>query len=218
MGGTEEEMPDPGWKDLIRTCTAPGCPLYRHRPYKLKENNMSQKTREITASDKAIPKDIKAVPAASDQPHHVEIVDDIKEIVGTSSDDFLNSMFNQLYLAHPDVRDVQPTDIFNQIIPALRAIGPKDEFEAMLAVQIVATHNLSMGRLARAAQKSDTRAIDQCVTQATKLSRTFLALVDGLNKHRGKGHQKMTVEHVHVNQGGQAVIGNVGGRGGKNET
>ena len=34
-GGTEEEMPDPGWKDMIRTCTEPSCPLYRHRPYKI---------------------------------------------------------------------------------------------------------------------------------------------------------------------------------------
>lgn len=34
MGGTIDEMPDPGWKDAIRTCTAPGCPLYQHRPYK----------------------------------------------------------------------------------------------------------------------------------------------------------------------------------------
>ena len=34
MGGTIDELPDPGWKDAIRTCTAPGCPLYPHRPYR----------------------------------------------------------------------------------------------------------------------------------------------------------------------------------------
>ena len=34
MGGTIDEMPDPGWKDAIRTCTAPDCPLYPHRPYR----------------------------------------------------------------------------------------------------------------------------------------------------------------------------------------
>lgn len=32
-GGTESEMPDPGWRNMIRTCTAPYCPLYPHRPY-----------------------------------------------------------------------------------------------------------------------------------------------------------------------------------------
>jgi hypothetical protein len=34
MGGTLEEMPDEGWKDDIRTCSAATCPLYRFRPYK----------------------------------------------------------------------------------------------------------------------------------------------------------------------------------------
>ncbi|MBO0332611.1 hypothetical protein J0X12_03235 [Sneathiella sp. CAU 1612] len=37
--------------------------------------------------------------------------------------------------------------------------------------------------------------------------------MEALNKHRGKGQQKMTVEHVHVNEGGQAIIGTVEGGG-----
>jgi hypothetical protein len=32
-------------------------------------------------------------------------------------------------------------------------------------------------------------------------------LLDALNRHRGKGMQKITVEHVHVHSGGQAVVG-----------
>ena len=39
MGGCENELPDPGWKQMIRTCTARTCPLYPHRPYKLGYNN-----------------------------------------------------------------------------------------------------------------------------------------------------------------------------------
>ena len=34
-----------------------------------------------------------------------------------------------------------------------------------------------------------------------------------LNRHRGKGQQKVTVEHVHVHEGGQAIVGNVESRG-----
>jgi hypothetical protein len=30
-----------------------------------------------------------------------------------------------------------------------------------------------------------------------------------LNHHRGKGQQKVTVEHVHVHSGGQAIVGPV---------
>ena len=47
------------------------------------------------------------------------------------------------------------------------------------------------------------------LSQANKLSRTYAVLLDALNHHRGKGQQKVTVEHVHVHSGGQAVVGMV---------
>jgi hypothetical protein len=51
------------------------------------------------------------------------------------------------------------------------------------------------------------------LAQAGKLSRTFAMLLESLNRHRGKGQQKVTVEHVHVHSGGQAVVGMVGPSG-----
>src|ERR1700738_4272661 len=47
------------------------------------------------------------------------------------------------------------------------------------------------------------------LTQANKLSRTYATLIEALNRHRGKGQQKVTVEHVDVHAGGQAVVGMV---------
>jgi len=38
--------------------------------------------------------------------------------------------------------------------------------------------------------------------------------VEALNRHRGKGQQKVTVEHVTVNAGGQAIVGSVQAPGG----
>jgi hypothetical protein len=53
------------------------------------------------------------------------------------------------------------------------------------------------------------------LNQANKLSRTYATLIDALNRHRGKGgQQKVTVEHVHVHAGGQAVVGVVESPGG----
>ena len=52
------------------------------------------------------------------------------------------------------------------------------------------------------------------LNQANKLSRTYASLVESLNRHRGKGQQKVTVEHVHVHEGGQAIVGNVESPGG----
>jgi hypothetical protein len=39
--------------------------------------------------------------------------------------------------------------------------------------------------------------------------------MDTLKRYRSKGEQKVTVQHVTVNEGGQAVVGDVrtGGRG-----
>ena len=52
------------------------------------------------------------------------------------------------------------------------------------------------------------------LNSANKLSRTYAALVESLNRHRGKGQQKVTVEHVHVHEGGQAIVGSVESPGG----
>ena len=52
------------------------------------------------------------------------------------------------------------------------------------------------------------------MSQANRLSRTYATLLDALNRHRGKGQQKVTVEHVHVHEGGQAIVGNVERPGG----
>lgn len=34
VGGTEEEMPDPGYQKAIGSCPSLSCPLYHFRPYK----------------------------------------------------------------------------------------------------------------------------------------------------------------------------------------
>jgi hypothetical protein len=58
------------------------------------------------------------------------------------------------------------------------------------------------------------------LTQANKLSRTYTLLLEALDRHRGKSReQKVTVKHVHVHSGGQAIVGTVDGGGvtGKSE-
>jgi hypothetical protein len=54
----------------------------------------------------------------------------------------------------------------------------------------------------------------------SKLTRTFAAQMSALKEYRSKGEQKMTDQHVHVGDGGQAIVGNVnapteGHRGGR---
>jgi hypothetical protein len=51
------------------------------------------------------------------------------------------------------------------------------------------------------------------LSQANKLSRTYTTLAEALNRHRGKGTQQVRVEHVHIHEGAQAIVGNVASRG-----
>jgi hypothetical protein len=87
-------------------------------------------------------------------------------------------------------------------------IAPKDELEGMIAAQLLAAHNAAMECYRRAMLSEQTfEGRRENLSQANKLSRTYALLLDALNRHRGKGQQKVTVEHVHVNAGGQAVVG-----------
>jgi hypothetical protein len=56
------------------------------------------------------------------------------------------------------------------------------------------------------------------VTPIPFLSRTYATLLEALNRHGGKGQQKVTVEHVHVLNGGQAIVGNVEGGGARTKS
>jgi hypothetical protein len=99
-------------------------------------------------------------------------------------------------------------------LAAIASIAPEDALESMLAVQMVATHRAAMSALR---QLNNSEYIDQsnsAANRATKLMNAYTRQVEALNKHRGKGQQKMTVEHVHVNEGGQAIIGTIEGGGG----
>jgi hypothetical protein len=93
-------------------------------------------------------------------------------------------------------------------VAAMRGIGPKDEVEGMLAAQMVAAHNAAMECYRRAMIGEQTfEGRRENLSQANKLSRSYALLLEVLNRHRGKGQQKVTVEHVHVHEGGQAVVG-----------
>ena len=100
-------------------------------------------------------------------------------------------------------------------LAGLIGIGPQDELEGMMAAQLLATHNAAMECYRRAMIAEQTlEGRRENLNQANKLARTYATLIEALNRHRGKGQQKVTVEHVHVHAGGQAVVGMVETPGG----
>lgn len=99
---------------------------------------------------------------------------------------------------------------------ALRGFAPKDEVEGLLAAQAVGLHNATMEAMRRAMIKEQPHQVQMnLLNAANKLSGTFARLVEVLDKRRGKGSQQnVTVKHVHVHDGGQAIVGNVTAGGG----
>jgi hypothetical protein len=141
----------------------------------------------------------------------------LKTIGGSESDHWNNLLANQavqaLWLKNSDTetRDRQ----MSATVAALVGIGPKDELEGMIAAQLLAAHNAAMECYRRAMIREQTfEGRRENLAQANKLSRTYATLLEALNRHRGKGEQRVMVEHVHVHSGGQAMVGVVGTPGG----
>jgi hypothetical protein len=136
----------------------------------------------------------------------------LKNIGGSKSDQWNNILANQVMQAlwlknsTAEERDKQ----LSATVAALVGIAPRDELEGMIAAQLVAAHNAAMECYRRAMigeQSFEGRR--ENLSQANKLSRSYATLLEALNRHRGKGQQKVTVEHVHVHAGGKAVVGMV---------
>jgi hypothetical protein len=148
----------------------------------------------------------------------------LKAIGGSMCDDWNNILANQtiqtLWLKNSSAEETRKQR--HAAVDVLIGISPRDEFEGMIAAQLIACHSASMECYRRAMIGEQTfEGRRENLNQANKLSRTYTTLLEALNRHRGKGTQKVTVEHVHVHSGGQAVVGVVetpgGGEGLKSE-
>lgn len=138
----------------------------------------------------------------------------LDQAFGSDSGEFQSYCIAQLLGILPGKDCENYTFLLNAALPMLAAIGPKDEFEAMLAVQMVAAHHASMEMTGRTVRTDNLDFKQTYGGLATKFQRTFVAQMEALGRHRRGG--KQIVEHVHVGAGGQAVIAgtvNTGGRG-----
>ncbi len=95
-------------------------------------------------------------------------------------------------------------------LAALKGLAPRDELEGLLAAQMVATHGAAMDCLRRAMRaEAVAQAREADLRQAGRLLTLYARPVETLDRHRGKGPQRVTVEHVRVERGGQAIVGHV---------
>lgn len=145
--------------------------------------------------------------------------DDIMRLVGGSPvPDFNTVIFNALAGCLWYFRDESTEGRDRKLLAAasaMRGFAPKNEVEGMMAAQAVALHHAAMECARRAMlpdQPSDAAA--RLRKDAANLSRAMVDMAEAIERRRGKAPQVVRVERVVVNEGGQAIVGNLapGGR------
>jgi hypothetical protein len=133
----------------------------------------------------------------------------VTRAVGTYSAEAANWLLTKLGEAVALSRDGFNEEALNGALAMLHELKPRDEVESMLIAQMVATHSEIANRM-RALRTSETiPQLEANGTLLTKLQRTFTAQLEALQRYRGRAPQQVRVEHVHVHQGGQAIVGTV---------
>jgi hypothetical protein len=131
--------------------------------------------------------------------------------LGTRDGDFLSGILKQLCSVGSQGRTIDEEGL-NFMLAIVQGIEPRDQVETMLAAQMAAVHNATMTFARRLAHVESIPQQDSAERAFNKLTRTFAAQVEALKRYRSSAEQTVRVEHVTVNEGGQAIVGNVSDR------
>ena len=144
--------------------------------------------------------------------------------LGTANDEFADGLISQLVNAGTTGQDFDGKAP-NFMLSVIWGIQPRDEAECMLAAQMAVVHGGPRRRggqwpswLRRLAHVDNIPQQDSAERAFNKLARTFAVQMEALKRYRTGGEQRVTVQHVTVNEGGRAIVGAIspqpGGVGG----
>ena len=139
--------------------------------------------------------------------------DELRAFGGSRSDKFNGVLINAMARTGwfpPGQTDEACNQQMFAAVAALRAFKPTDEIEGMLAAQTVAMHFGAMECFRRAmVHDQQPEVASKLRKDGANLARGMTDMLDALDRKRGKGPQVVRVERVVVNEGGQAIVGNV---------
>ena len=95
------------------------------------------------------------------------------------------------------------------MLSVIKGIEPRDQLETMLAAQMAAVHVATMTFVRNLAHAEGIVPVDGMERAVNKLTRTFAMQMEALKRYRSGAEQKVTLQHVSVAEGGQAIVGNV---------
>jgi hypothetical protein len=132
----------------------------------------------------------------------------VMEVLASADGDFVTGIVSQLANASAQGQNIDERGL-NFMLSVIKGIEPRDQLEAMLAAQMAAVHVASMTFARRLAHVKTIPQQDSAERAFNKLTRTFAMQMEALKRYRAGAEQKVTLQHVSVAEGGQAIIGNV---------
>jgi hypothetical protein len=139
-------------------------------------------------------------------PEHGEQL--MADALGVADRDAMHGILRQLVKA--SVNGQKPDAVnLSFMISMVKSIKPRDSVEAMLVAQMVSVHVMAMRCAYRLANAEDIARQDSAGRALGRLTRTFPAQMEALNRYRNNGEPAITVQNVSVQDGGKAIVGNV---------
>jgi hypothetical protein len=94
----------------------------------------------------------------------------------------------------------------NFLLSVIKGIEPRDQTETMIATQMAVVHGAMMKMAPQLTSVLPLNVLNSYERAFNKLSRTFVMLLEALKRYRSGGEQKVLVQHVSVEHGGQAIV------------
>ena len=106
------------------------------------------------------------------------------------------------------------TDVAAMALDAADTIQASNSLEKMLAHQMAVCHQEALRYVIKATFEQDSAQAVRMMNLSTRLMETYQKGLLTLKRLRGTGEQRITIQHVNVTDGGQAVIGQLKAGGG----
>jgi hypothetical protein len=133
-----------------------------------------------------------------------KMMDQLCKALGTSRPEFASGLVAQL-----GTLGKASQEKLSFVASVVVGVQPRDQLEAMLAAQMAAIHNLMFDLSHGFSQATTFSQQIELLSSINKLARTYAVQLEALKRYRSKGEQKVTVQHVTVGEGGQAIVGDI---------
>lgn len=134
----------------------------------------------------------------------------LREALGGTSERFVETALSQLIDASGTHRDFLATnDSLSAALEVIRGLSPCNPIEAAMAVHIAAMHMVGLSLIARAGPTQITRTALGAAHSSAKMERALFSAIEVYHRLRSGNRQVIRIEKVLINEGSQAIIGNI---------